>query len=236
MRLRVKSLFRKHKKHKKMSPLSSTENRVLTGQAREALREKWGLGVGTAAVYFLLMLVLQFLSILIGISIAGLSASEESLKLFTNIIYILLSILIDGPMAAGLAYFILSLSRKQDARLSQVFSGFNIYGLCVGTYLLQCVFIFCWSLLLLVPGIIATLSYSMTYFIIADNNFITPLEAITKSKEMMRGNKWKFFCLGLRFFGWSLLCIVTLGIGFLWLIPYWHVSYAQFYDDLKEKI
>ncbi|TLU87311.1 MAG: DUF975 family protein [Chlorobium sp.] len=218
-----------------MSPLSSTENRVLTSQAREALRGKWGLGVGTAAVVFLLMVVLQFLFIVISISIAGPSASEESLKLFTNIINILLSILIDGPMAAGLSYFILSLSRKQDAKLSQVFSGFNIYGLCVGTYVLKIVFIFFWSLLLFIPGIIATLSYSMTYFIIADNNFITPLEAITKSKEMMRGNKWKFFCLGLRFVGWSLLCVFTFGIGFLWLVPYWNVSYAQFYDDLKEK-
>ncbi len=100
--------------------------------------------------------------------------------------------------------------------------------------MLQFIFVFLWSLLLIIPGIIATLSYSMTYFIIADNNSITALEAITKSKEMMRGNKWKFFCLGLRFLGWSLLCVVTLGIGFLWLTPYMSVSSAQFYDDLKE--
>lgn len=48
------------------------------------------------------------------------------------------------------------------------------------------------------------------------------------------GNKWKLFCLGFRFFGWALLCILTLGIGFLWLFPYMIVSFAQFYDDLKE--
>ena len=216
-----------------MTTLSRTENRVLTVQAREALKGKWGLGVGTAAVYLLLMVVIQFLSIVIGISMAGSSSSGESLKSFCNIIMILLSVLIDGPMAAGLAILALSLSRKQDARLSQLFSGFNIYGLCVGTYILQGIFIFFWSLLLLVPGIIATLSYSMTYFIIADNNSITPLEAITKSKEMMRGNKWKFFCLQLRLLGWCLLCIITFGIGLFWLIPYYYVSYAQFYDDLK---
>ncbi len=232
--IKSKLTFRESQNSKNMSTLSRTENRVLTFQARDALRGKWRLGVGAAAVYFLLMIVVQFLSLVIGISIAGSSPSEESLKFFTEIINILLSLLIDGPMAAGLAFFTLSLSRKQNTRLSQLFNGFNIYGLCVGTYILQSIFIFCWSLLLLVPGIIATLSYSMAYFIITEDNSITPLEAITKSKEMMRGNKWKFFCLQLRFFGWGVLCVFTLGVGFLWLIPYSLVSHAQFYDDLKE--
>ncbi len=217
-----------------MSTLSRTENRVLTFQAREALTGKWGSGVGAAAVYLVLLFALQFLSIVIGIGIAGSSSTGESLKLSADIINILFSILIGGPVAAGLAIFSLSLSRRQDARVSQLFSGFRLYGLCVSAAMLQCIFVFLWSLLLVVPGIIATLSYSMTYFIIADNNSITALEAITKSKEMMRGNKWKFFCLGLRFLGWSLLCIVTLGIGLLWLTPYMSVSSAQFYDDLKE--
>jgi len=52
------------------------------------------------------------------------------------------------------------------------------------------------------------------------------LDAITKSKEMMRGNKWKLFCLGFRLFGWGLLCILTFGIGFLWLYPYMMVSFS----------
>jgi uncharacterized membrane protein len=90
-------------------------------------------------------------------------------------------------------------------------------------------------LLLIVPGIIAALSYSMTYFIIAENDSIGSLEAITKSKEMMRGNKWKLFCLCCRFLGWILLCILTIGIGFLWLYPYMMVSFAKFYDDIKRQ-
>ena len=73
----------------------------------------------------------------------------------------------------------------------------------------------------------------MTYYIISENDSIGPLEAITKSKEMMQDNKWRFFCLGLRFTGWGLLCILTCGIGFLWLVPYMYVSFAQFYDNLK---
>jgi uncharacterized membrane protein len=194
-----------------MQTLSTTENRVLMAQAREALKGKWELAIAACIVNLLLLIGTQF------IPIAG---------------YIV-PILISGAMTIGLSIFALSISRKQEAKLSQIFHGFQKFGVGLGTYLLQMIFILLWMLLLIVPGIIAGLSYSLAYFIIADNNSIGPLEAITKSKEMMRGNKWKFFCLGLRFLGWALLCILTVGIGFLWLSPYMMVSFAKFYDDIK---
>jgi uncharacterized membrane protein len=195
-----------------MSTLSKTENRVLQAQARESLKGKWGLGVGTTAVFMLAMIAIQ------AIPVAGW----------------VISILIGGSMSIGLVSFALSLSRKQDAMLVQIFSGFQKFGVGLGAYVLQAIFVLLWLLLLIVPGIIAALSYSMTYFIIAeDKNNIGPLEAITKSKEMMRGNKWKLFCLGFRFIGWVLLSILTCGIGFLWLLPYMITSFALFYDDLK---
>ncbi|GHT57847.1 hypothetical protein FACS18945_2990 [Bacteroidia bacterium] len=90
-----------------------------------------------------------------------------------------------------------------------------------------------WSLLLIIPGIIAAISYSMTFYIIADDPAISAMDAINKSKKMMYGYKMKYFCLSLRFLGWALLCILTLGIGFLWLMPYIQVTFAKFYDDLK---
>jgi uncharacterized membrane protein len=87
--------------------------------------------------------------------------------------------------------------------------------------------------LLIVPGIIAAISYSMTFFIIADDRTISPLDAITKSKKMMYGYKWKYFCLCWRFLGWAILCMFTLGIGIFWLVPYVQVSVSKFYDDIK---
>jgi len=194
-----------------MNTLSTSENRVLMSQARDSLKGKWGLGIGTTVVFMLIMMAIQL------IPIAGW----------------IIGILISGAMSIGLAIFALSLSRKQDAKLSQIFDGFQKFGVGLGAYLLQFIFIILWSILLIIPGIIAAFAYSMTYYILAENDSIGPLEAISKSKEMMRGNKWKFFCLEFRFFGWGLLCILTLGIGFLWLFPYMIVSFAQFYDDLK---
>lgn len=117
--------------------------------------------------------------------------------------------------------------------MGQLFDGFQRFGTALGAYLLTGIFIFLWTLLLIVPGIMAGLSYAMTYFIIADDPTIGPLQAITKSKEMMRGHKWKLFLLHWRFLGWVLLCILTLGIGILWLVPYVSTSLAHFYEDIR---
>jgi uncharacterized membrane protein len=189
----------------------NTENVVLMQMARESLKGKWGLAIGTFVVYMLISVVLQV------IPVVGTIAP----------------LIISGPFALGLAVFSLSISRKQDAKLEQIFQGFNNFGTALGAYLLMILFTFLWMLLLIIPGIIAAISYSMTFYILADDNSIGAMDAINKSKKMMDGYKWKYFCLGLRFLGWALLCILTLGIGFLWLMPYMRVSMAKFYDDVK---
>ena len=79
-------------------------------------------------------------------------------------------------------------------------------------------FIPSWTNLLIIPGIIAAFRYAMAFFIIADDGKCGPLEALDRSKEMMKGNKWKFFCLYWRFFGWAVLCAL-IPIGWLWWRP-----------------
>jgi Predicted integral membrane protein len=75
-------------------------------------------------------------------------------------------------------------------------------------------------------------AYAMVPFILHDNPGLDAMDAIKQSKEMMRGHKWHLFCLELSFIGWFLLCLLTLGIGFLWLYPYIKASKACFYNDL----
>ena len=200
------------------------ENKILMSEAREALKGKWGLAIGTFVVYL----------IIFG-AISGITGFIIPLKVGNfNFGGNLITIIIAGPFALGMAIFSLSLSRKQDAKLEMIFEGFKTFGTALGAYLLVAIFTILWALLLIVPGIIAAISYGQTFYIIADDKSIGIMEAINKSKKMMYGYKWKYFCLGLRFFGWSLLCILSLGIGFLWLIPYIQVSMAKFYDDVKE--
>ncbi|PGL66760.1 DUF975 family protein [Bacillus sp. AFS055030] len=92
-----------------------------------------------------------------------------------------------------------------------------------------------WTLLLIVPGIIKSYSYRMAPYIFIEEPHLTPNDAITKSRRMMDGYKWKLFCLDISFIGWIILCILTVGIGFLWLFPYMNASEAHFYHELKNK-
>ena len=191
-----------------------TSNKDLMTQAREALSGRWGLAVGAFFVFMLIMVAPGLIPVL---SWGG----------------SLITLLIGGPFMLSIATFSLAISRKEEAKLEMIFSGFNNFGKALGLYLLMMLFVVLWMLLLIVPGIIAALSYSLAFFLMSDDPNIGAMEAIDKSKKMMYGYKWKFFCLGLRFFGWILLGILTLGIGFLWIAPYMYVSYAKFYDDVK---
>ena len=192
----------------------STHNRDLMRMARESLRARWGLGVGIMLLYQLI--------------VSGVSG-------FIPVVGPLACLIIAGPMSVGLCLVFLSVARRAEANVGQLFHGFNRFGTALGAYALMCLFILLWSLLLIIPGIIAGYAYSMTFFIIADDRSVKALDAITRSKEMMRGKKWKLFCLFWRFFGWALLCILTLGIGYLWLGPYMQTSIAHFYDDVRQR-
>jgi len=142
--------------------------------------------------------------------------------------------LFTGPLAVGLSSFFLSV---QDGapRLSQLFDGFNCFGRAFLSTLLMGLFIVLWCLLFVIPAIIKTYSYAMTFFIIADDPSAGALEAITRSRQMMAGNKWRLACLYMRFAGWGILCLFTFGIGFLWLCPYMMAATAAFYRDIKEQ-
>ena len=98
---------------------------------------------------------------------------------------------------------------------------------------LRSLYTFLWMLLLIVPGIIKAISYSMTPFILAEHPNLTASQAIDLSKQMMDGHKMDLFILDLTFIGWGLLSALTLGIGALWLNPYTNAAHAAFYRQLQ---
>ncbi len=103
----------------------------------------------------------------------------------------------------------------------------------VWTMLWMSILICLWSLLLIIPGIIKSFSYAMTPFIVEEYPELSATEAIHRSRMMMRGHKFDLFWLLLSFIGWAFLCLLTAGIGFIWLIPYVETSVAGFYEDVK---
>ncbi|HEV3223355.1 MAG TPA: DUF975 family protein [Puia sp.] len=195
----------------------NTENIILLREARESLKGKWGLAILTFFIYTLLT------------STPGSARSYGTILTLSST----LTLIIGGPLALGAAIFSLSISRGKEARLEQIIQGFNYFSTAFIAYLLIIVYVLLWTLLLIIPGIIAALGYSMTFYILADDPLCKPQDALNKSKSMMDGYKLKLFYLCLRFFLLALLCILTLGIGFLWLIPYINVTMAKFYDDIR---
>lgn len=144
-------------------------------------------------------------------------------------------LILEGPLSLGLTMFILQVVREKEGEFETGFKGFKQFVPSFVATLLISIFFILWSLLLVIPGIIAALSYSMTFFIIADNPGISGLEAIKKSKEMMKGHKAELFFLQLSFFWWGLLCVITLGIAAIYVSPYVHATIANFYEKIKSE-
>lgn len=191
----------------------------LRALGRSALAGRWGMAVlGT-----LLFAVLTTLPVIILTFIF----EEDSMGPGISNLY---SLLISGPMTLGYAMFAISIFRRRETSPAEVFYGFERFGKAFGLYIVMSIFIFLWTLLLIVPGIIAAFRYSMSFYILADNPNMGIMEALNESKRMMQGNKWKFFCLNLSFIGWGFLCVFTMGIGYLWLGPYMEVTIIAFYD------
>lgn len=147
------------------------------------------------------------------------------------------SLLVAMPLAFGYSVAFLRHVRGEDVDglVTRPFDAFKEYGRYLGTSLLMTVFIFLWTLLLIIPGIIMSYAYAMTPYIMKDNPEMGAMDCIKKSKEMMRGYKWKMFLLDLGFIGWLLLCILTLGILTLWVAPWMECSHCKFYEELKAR-
>lgn len=143
------------------------------------------------------------------------------------------SLFIGIPLGYGIYIYFLKRLRQEEVELTNIFEGFKDYGRVLGTGLLMQIYVILWMLLLIIPGIIKSYSYSMTYYILADYPELKYNQAIELSMKIMTGNKMRLFILHLSFIGWFFLAIFTLGIGYLWLSPYVYTTQAAFYQDLK---
>lgn len=187
-------------------------NSEIRRTARERLKGNWGIAV-------LLCIVCSI--------IAGLPNAIPYIG------YVL-AVLLQGPMILGLAGCFMKLIRGEEFLFEDLFNGFKNFSSAILLQILMGLFIVLWTFLLVIPGIIAALSYSMAPYILNDNPEIGAMGAIKASKKMMKGYKGKLFGLQLSFIGWGILGIFTIGIGYLWLIPYVNASIAAFYQNLKE--
>ena len=121
-------------------------------------------------------------------------------------IWSIIQIIIGGAGKLGYAKFNLNLVDNKDAVFSDLFSQFDRLGAGFCMNFLTGLYIVLWTLLFIIPGIIKSFSYAMAPYILAEHPEMTASEAITESRRIMDGNKWRLFCLDFSFIGWSLLC------------------------------
>lgn len=184
-----------------------TQNSQLRKQALQTLEGNWGTAAGAAFVYFGLGMIAG--TVLWGIPV-----------------------LLLLPMMFSLTVMFLDLSRGGKANAAALFARYK-EGRVWWTMLLKNIYVILWTLLLIVPGIIKQYSYAMTEFLMRDDPQLTGNAAIERSMQMMKGNKMRLFLLDLSFIGWYLLALLTLGLGFILLIPYMNTARAKFYEDLR---
>lgn len=143
------------------------------------------------------------------------------------------SLILAGPLYLCFSLFSLNITRTRKGDINTFFKGFDQFGSSFVAGLLTTLYTILWSFLFFIPGIIASLSYSMTFFILADNPKMSGSDAIKKSKEMMKGHKMELFVLTLSFFGWWLLALITFGIAYIYVIPYYSLTISNFYETIK---
>ena len=149
------------------------------------------------------------------------------------IVYLIIMLVVGGAVSMGYAKFNLNLINKTGPDIKDLFSEMGRFKAGFVMQFLRGLYILLWSFLLVIPGIIASYSYKMAPYILMENPDMTASQAITASKQLMEGNKWRLFCLEFSFIGWSLLSAITLGIGMLFLRPYMEAAGAAFYRELK---
>lgn len=186
---------------------------LLRAEACEALSGKWGV---SAFFTFIYAVVYSLISIVLSIVpfVGSIAAS-----------------MIVAPVAYAFEIAFLQQRRGEELQPGWLFRYFNTR--VWYTSILVIVYTVLWTLLLIIPGIIKGYSYAMTPYILADEEELKGNAAIERSMQMMDNHKWELFLLDLTFIGWYLLGILTLCIGWLWVVPYHYTARAAFYEELK---
>ena len=186
-----------------------------------ALKGNWGPAVLLTIIYF---------------AITGVAAAANTGEsVVGSLFYLAVMICVLLPLLVGMynRFYGLLFGERVNFIQGAFHVGFNNWGHHVGGMFLMGLYTFLWTLCLIVPGVIKSLSYALTPFILVEKPELSANEAIELSMKMMDGKKMDLFILHLSFIGWYLLGLLTFGIGYMWLMPYVYTSVAAFYNDVK---
>lgn len=173
----------------------------LRALARNALKGKW---VSAALAIFVYLIAISLPADIINLLFGG----EDKLSIMSE----LYTILVTGPFTLGVSLYCINLFRGEHHDIGQIFYGFERFFKALGLLFAMGFFIFLWTLLLIIPGIVAAYRYSFAFYILVDHPEYGIMKCIEESKKMTKGNKMKIFLLSLTFIGWGILASIPSGI------------------------
>ena len=207
-------------------------NQDYKNAALAALKGNWAPVIVATIIYFVITIIVSLMSELYDPETSAAAVAGVAI-----LGWLVLSLFASIPLGVGYYNSLNLLLVEGDNQVTNNMFKIGYGNLLrnVGGMLLVGVFTFLWTLLLIIPGIIKSLAYSMTPFILKDYPELSANQAINLSMKMMEGRKFDLFYLYLSFIGWGILALFTLGIGYLWLMPYMYTSTAAFYQNVKEE-
>lgn len=229
---------------------------ILKIRAREVIRSSNPSALKVAMVFIIISLVFSLLSnYLVGIRLnendvmqitkhledgnveyAMAYAAQYSPKPSAQLINLVMQVVMH-IVSVGFIIFILNTIRSNAPCYGNLLDGFGMPVRIIVLNLLVGLFVALWSMLFIVPGIIAAYRYRLATYLLIDHPEYTPMQCIRESKRLMQGHKAELFMLDMSFVGWALLAVIPV-IGWLieiWNTPYFATTYALYYQQLSSR-
>ena len=153
--------------------------------------------------------------------------------LIVSAIYAVLQLIVGSAVGIGYAQFNMDMIGGYKPKISTMFSCFDQLKTAICAKLLTLLRVFVGMILFIIPGIVMAYSYAMVNFVMAEHPEYNAREALRESKRIMKGNRWRLFCLEMSFLGWVFLSLFALGIPLLWVVPYQQAAFAAFYIEAR---
>ncbi len=127
--------------------------------------------------------------------LAGILAAGAILLLMIPLVVVIsaAAFVLGSIIEVGYARFNLHLIDTRCADLAHLFAYFRHWGKVALAILLRSVYTALWTMLFIIPGIIASYSYAMVPYLMAETPTLSAGEAVRRSKELMQGNKFRLF-------------------------------------------
>ena len=154
--------------------------------------------------YLLITLVLDMIN-------SGVSYMIDSAGGFTVLSFSFVSIfvgLVALVLNAGYYCYCFGILRREEMPYESLFDAFPFAGKVILLSIVEGVFIFLWSMLFVIPGIIAAYRYSFAMLNLCENPELGVMEALNLSKQQTNGYKMQLFLLQLSFIGYQIAAVL----------------------------